>query len=143
MFLDSIGRESMNLVISTVIAGLFTLPLIHDYIKNSDIENRGLLTAFMAYIFVLSSSYVYHIFDVTFAITLYWGILSFVLLGYGISRDILYLRTIGLYLITLTAGKVFLYDIWMSVDDTISRVVALIVVGILMIVLSTMYTRKY
>ena len=53
------------------------------------------------------------------------------------------MRTIGLYLVSLTAGKVFLYDIWMSVDDTVSRVVALIIVGILMIVLSTMYTRKY
>jgi hypothetical protein len=47
---------------------------------------------------------------------------------YGIAKDVLYVRTLGLYLITLTASKVLLYDIWVSVDDTVSRVIALIVV---------------
>ena len=76
-------------------------------------------------------------------VTLYWGVLAFGILSYGIAKDILFMRTLGLYLITLTASKVFLYDIWMSVDDTVSRVIALIVVGVLMIVLSTMYTKKF
>jgi len=76
-------------------------------------------------------------------VTLYWWVLAFAILWYGIAKDILAVRTIGLYLITLTATKVFLYDIWMSVDDTVSRVIALIVVWILMIVLSTMYTKKF
>ena len=143
IFTDDMWRDQLELWISTVIAGLYALPLIYDYTKNADVKHRGILSCFVWYIFILSTLYIYHIFDVTFAVTLYWGILSFILLSYGISKDILYLRTIGLYLITLTAGKVFLYDIWMSVDDTVSRVIALIVVGILMIILSTMYTRKY
>ncbi len=143
IFADDIWTDRVDLVISTIIAGIYALPFIYDRAIRWSVKNKTLLSVFLGYLFILSTLYVYHIFMITFAVTLYWGILSFILLSYGISKDILYLRTIGLYLITLTATKIFLYDIWMSVDDTVSRVAALIIVGILMIILSTMYTRKY
>ncbi|MDA9129017.1 DUF2339 domain-containing protein [Candidatus Gracilibacteria bacterium] len=143
LFLDDLGRDSLSLGISSIIFAMYTTPLVYNYFSKRPNDQKIFLTLFAGYFFILSTLYIYHISQITFAVTLYWGVLSFILLGYGISKNILPLRTLGLYLITLTAGKVFLYDIWMTVDDTISRVVALIIIGILMIVLSTMYTRKY
>ncbi len=143
LFISDLWRERLNLIISTLIIGTYTLPFIYDYISQKKIKSIQLFIIFLWYIFILSTLYISHIFQETFTITLYWGILSFILLSYGIRKDILPLRTLGLYLVVLTAGKVFFYDIWMSVDDTISRVIALIITGILMIILSTMYTRKY
>jgi uncharacterized membrane protein len=49
-----------------------------------------------------------------FAITMYWGALAFAVMAYGIARSFLPMRTIGLYLITLTIVKIFLLDIWQS-----------------------------
>ena len=43
----------------------------------------------------------------------------------------------------LVAGKIFLYDIWFGMDNAVSRVVALILVGILCIVISVQYTKRY
>ena len=114
----------------------------YDFIRSNK-KSFKMLTLAALYLLIITTLYVQYIFETPFAVTLYWGILSFTTLSYGISKNILPLRTIGLYLITLTAGKIFLYDIWMSVDNVISRVVALMVVGILMIVLSSMYTKRY
>ncbi len=95
------------------------------------------------YLFIITTMYVFYIFQNSFTITIYWGLLSFSFLMYGISKNIIKIRTIGLYIILLTAGKVFFYDIWYNFDDAISRVVALIFVWILMIIISTQYTKKY
>ncbi len=142
-FADNLGRDSMNLGISSLTVGLYTLPFIAEYLQKKEIQNFGLLSLFLGYLFILSTLYVQHIFDVTFAITFYWGILSFILLGYGIRANIISLRTLGLYLLTLTVGKIFLYDIWdSSVDDGVGFLV-FIATGVLMIVLSTMYTKKF
>lgn len=143
LFADTLQTQDMNLTVSTLMLWIYSLPFIYDYIRKWTIENKPLFIVFLSYVFILSSLYIYQIFGVTFMVTLYWGILAFGILWYGIAKDILAVRTIGLYLITLTATKVFLYDIWMSVDDTVSRVIALIVVWILMIVLSTMYSKKF
>lgn len=142
-FWDNLGKESIDMLVSTLIVLVFAVPYIYNYIKKWTLWNRSLFTLFAMYLIALSTLYVSHIFDITFAITIYWGILSFALLSYGISKDILYMRTIWLYIITITAGKIFFYDIWVWVDNVISRVVALMLVGILMIVISTMYTRRY
>jgi len=142
-FSESMQSQDMNLGVSSLMVAMFSLPFLYDYIKKWSIQNMPLFIVFLSYLFILSSLYIYQIFAVTFMVTLYWWVLAFAILWYGIAKDILAVRTIGLYLITLTATKVFLYDIWMSVDDTVSRVIALIVVWILMIVLSTMYTKKF
>lgn len=143
IFAISSDTGDMNLSISSLIVAIHALPYIYEYFQQKKIQNMKLFSVFLLYVFILSTQYVYHIFDVTFAITIYWGILAFILLWYGIKEDILPMRTIWLYIISLTATKIFFYDIWMSVDDTISRVAALMIVWILMMVLSTMYTRKY
>ena len=57
-------------------------------------------------------------------------------------REKVWLRTLGLYILMLLMAKIFLYDVWYGIDDAIVRVIAFIVVGVLCIVLSTMYTKK-
>jgi len=121
----------------------FALPYIYEKITQQSFKLGTVFSLYLIYLLCITTMYVYHFFPTTFSITLYWGILGSILLGYGIRENIIKLRTLGLYLIVLTSGKVFFYDIWVGVDNIISRVVALIVIGVLMIVLSTMYTRKY
>lgn len=138
-----IFTPDMNILISTIIAGIYSVPFLYEYLKHKDIHSDKLFIVFLFYLFSLTTLYVYYYFPTTFSVTLYWWVLASALLWYGISQDIMRMRTLGLYLVSITAAKIFFHDIWVGVDDTISRVVALMVVGILMIAISTMYTRKY
>ncbi len=53
------------------------------------------------------------------------------------------MRTLGLYIIVLTVGKILVYDIWSGLEGAILRVVALMVVGGVMIIVSVLYSKKY
>lgn len=143
LFTYELGSDSLSLGISTLIIAIYTLPFVYDYVSKWTITNKMLIVAFLGYLFILSTLYVLHLFEVTFAVTLYWGVLAFLLLSYGINKDILYMRTLWLYLLTGTVWKIFLYDIWQpGVDDGV-WFIAFMLTGGLMIALSTMYTRKY
>ena len=136
--------NEMNIVVSIIITILFAgVWYIYKTLNISKIQDTAIALSYMFYLFAITTLYVYYYFPTTFSVTLYWGVLGSVLLGYGISQDVMRMRTLGLYLISLTAGKIFFFDIWAGFDDAISRVVALMVVGMLMIAVSTMYTRKY
>ena len=113
------------------------------YTKNKDRTSDILLIVMSLYLFGASTIYIYDIFDNTFAISIYWWIVAYILLHLWISWDKIKLRTIWLYIIWLTLAKVGLYDIWYGIDDGIMRVVALMVLGWLLIYISTLYTRKY
>lgn len=95
------------------------------------------------YILVIVSMYIYNIFNNTFAITIFWWIISIILLIRWISHDKKKLRTIWLYLLSLVLAKIFLYDIWYGLDNAVSRVVVFILLWILLIFVSTRYSRKY
>lgn len=95
------------------------------------------------YLLIIISTYIYDIFNNTFAITIFWWIISIVLLINWISNDKIKLRTIWLYLLTLVLGKIFLYDIWYGLDNAVSRVVVFILLWVLLIVVSTKYSKKY
>ena len=138
-----IKYSSVDFLLSLAILTVPLSPVIYDYFHSQKVTSPLFSSTLWIYVFIVTSLYIYQLFGTTFANTLYWWVLAFIFLWYGISKNILPLRTLWLYLITLTAGKVFLYDIWTSVDGTVSRVIVLIIVWILMIVLSTMYTRKY
>jgi len=99
--------------------------------------------AFGIYSLIMSTIYVYDFFQDTFVITMYWAILTTIILFYGISSDKVRFRTIGLYILVLTVGKILLIDIWYGLDEPILRVIALMAVGILMIVISGAYNKKY
>jgi len=101
-------------------------------------------TALSFYLFIISTMYVYNFFNEnSFVITIYWGILAFIFLSHGIAQNLIKFRTIGLYILSLTIGKILIYDIWSGLSDAVIRVVALMFVGGLMIVISILYTKKY
>lgn len=95
------------------------------------------------YLFVTSSIYLYDIFQNTFAISIYRGIIAYAVLHRGIANNLIKYRTIGLYIIGITLAKVGLFDIWYGIDSGIMRVIALMVLGGLLIYISTLYSKKY
>ena len=110
--------------------------------------NKGLSLVlnlmFSLYLFVITTQYVFFMFNENeFVITIYWGILSLFFLSYGIQKNIIKLRTLGLYILSLTTIKILAYDIWSGLDDAIMRVIALMLVGGVMIGVSILYSRKY
>lgn len=100
--------------------------------------------SFLMYLFIISTQFVYYFFNENlFVITIYWGLLALFSVGFGIQKNVLKFRTIGLYILSLTVGKVLIYDVWIGLDDAIIRVFALMLTGIIMIILSSLYSRKY
>ncbi len=112
-------------------------------INNNHNLNTPLNISFAIYLLFISSIYVYDIFNSTFAVTIYWWVSAFILLYHWLSKDIIKYRTLWLYIISLTVWKIFLYDIWFWLDSGISRVLALIVLWVLFIIISTKYSQKY
>ncbi len=108
-----------------------------------DIPKYTLLVITSLYLFVITTFYVQEIFANTFAVTIYWSLLAFSFLITGISRDNIKYRTIWLYILFLALTKILLYDIWVGLDDSALRVWALMIVGIMMIFISIMYSKKY
>lgn len=100
--------------------------------------------ALSLYLFVISTMFVYDWFsrDNAFVITIYWGVLAFAFLSQGIARNLIKYRTIGLYILALTVIKILFKDVW-SVDEAVTRIVALMIVGALMIIISLLYSKKY
>lgn len=107
------------------------------------IYNKTLNSITLVYLLIIISTYIYDIFNNTFAITIFWWIISIYLLIRWISSDKIKLRTIWLYLLTLVLSKIFLYDIWYWLDNAVSRVVVFIILWILLIFVSTRYSKKY
>jgi MFS family permease len=96
------------------------------------------------YSLAITTKMVYYFFEENvFVITIYWAIIAFSFLAYGISQELLKFRTLGLNILLLTLGKIVLYDIWAGIDSGIVRVLALILVGGLMILISVLYSKKY
>lgn len=81
-------------------------------------------------------------FENTFIITIYWWIFALALLFYWLNQNFIKFRTLGLYIIVLTLSKVFFYDIWYGFSDAISRVLAFIILWVIMIYISILYTKK-
>jgi len=127
--------------ITTII--VWAIVLFWNRINIEKTLNPYINIVFWIYLLIITSSYVYDIFNTTFAVTIYWWISASIMLFYGISKDVIKLRTLWLYLITLTSAKIFLYDIWYGIDNWVSRVIALIVLWILFIIISTRYTKIY
>ncbi len=135
--------------LSTVLLGMAYY--IFNYLQkvfNQENNDRNLSYAltiiFSLYLFIITSQYVFFLFNENeFVLTIYWGVISFVFLNIGIQKDIIRLRTIGLYILSLTTIKILLYDIWSGLDDAIVRVIALMIVGGIMIAVSTIYSKKY
>jgi MFS family permease len=135
--------------LSTLLFGMVFV-VIHYFQKlfNPDNINKDLARvvalAFSLYLFIITSQYIFYLFDENiFVLTIYWGVIAFGFLSFGIQKDLIKLRTIGLYILSLTTIKILLYDIWSGLNDAILRVVALMLVGGVMIAISILYSRKY
>lgn len=135
------GIFDSNIFVSLIILALPSSIFFYEQIKNWVIFSSFTLMAYIFSIFAISSLYILNIFEVSYALTAYWAILSFVLLGIWITKETPYLRTIGLYLLSLTVLKIFFNDIWKGSTADGVGFLAFIVTGILMIVLSTMYSK--
>lgn len=136
--------------LSTVV--FFVSVVIFNYVSRAiaakDIIKRQIVFIFnfifSVYLFVITTQYVYFFFNkIEFVITIYWGILALIFLTYGIQRDFIKIRTIGLYILSLAVLKILVFDIWAGLDDAIMRVIALMLVGGIMISVSVLYGRKY
>ena len=73
------------------------------------------------------------------ALPVLWGILSFFFLIWGIKKQIKSLRIIALALLGLTIIKLFTYDI-SSVSET-GKIIAFILLGILILIISFVYQK--
>jgi hypothetical protein len=112
------------------------------YFSNKIQINKATIVSFIIYLFLISTMFVNDIFDNTFIVTIYRGILTFALLFYWIEKNLIKFRTIWLYILVITLWKILFYDIWKWIDNLIFRVFALILVWWLMIWISMMYAKK-
>jgi hypothetical protein len=146
MIFHNIEQNDLQILkaVQYISTGIFLLPFL--FLQKSVNKRPGSLFSglFFLYNFLITTYFVYDIFQENiFIITLYWGMLAFLLCGYGIQKNRISFRTIGLYILSLTTGKILLYDIWYEVEGGITRVLALMAVGILMIIISVFYSKKY
>ena len=95
------------------------------------------------YLMIITTTYVYDIFEDVFIISMYWWAIAFISLYCWIQKDLKKYRTIWLYILVLTLWKILLFDIWFNIDEPIFRVLALMLVWALMIVISSMYSKRY
>ncbi len=122
---------------------LWAVLFVWDKMSKERVFNKFLNGWFTLYILVILSTYILDIFNTTFAVTLFWWVVSFILLSFGINMDRIKYRTMWLYLLGLVLWKIFIYDIWRLTDWAVSRVIALMVTWIMLIIVSTMYSKKY
>lgn len=136
-------------ILSTVIfvASIFLLNYLskkYSTWKEKSSLKTILNTVASLYLFIISSLYIFYFFaENSFVVTIYWGLLSLFFLSYGIEKNFIKFRTIGLYILSLTTLKILVYDIWSGLDNAIMRVIALMVIGGIMIGISVFYSKKY
>lgn len=143
---DKISKDNVeHLIILQYIATAIIWWIVYYWNKTNKISifNNILNINLIFYILIIVSIYIYDLFNNTFAITIFWWIISIILLIKWIGNDKIKLRTIWLYLLSIVLAKIFLYDIWYWLDDAISRVVVFILLWILLIFVSTRYSKKY
>lgn len=111
--------------------------------RKTDLDYKKILYYIWFLYFFISTTLIIHINSSnTFFITIYWGILALIMFFYGIKKDILKYRTLWLYIIMLTLSKVFFYDLWYGLNEVRSRVVAFMILWVIMIYISMLYTKK-
>ncbi len=89
---------------------------------------------------IISSLYIDYFFGV-FAVSIYLTTIAAITIIRGISIDRPLLRTIGLYIGTFALIKILGYDLWQDDLGAITRVVALMIAGGVMMYLSQLYGK--
>ena len=99
--------------------------------------------SFVLYLFISTSYFAYDWFNSIFVVTIYWGLIAGILIFIGILKNKRIYRTLGLYFLVLTIFKILSYDIWTNLEDSISKIIALLFVWSIMITLNLLYSKKY
>lgn len=68
-----------------------------------------------------------------------WAILSCVFIFAGLKKNILELQKIGFSLLSITILKLYLYDVWQM--DNVSRIIAFIILGIILLLSSFLFQK--
>lgn len=89
---------------------------------------------------IISSLYIDHFFGV-FAVSIYLTVIAAITIIKGISTDHPLLRTVGLYIGAFALAKILGYDLWQDALGAITRVVALMIAGGVMMYLSQLYGK--
>ncbi len=107
--------------------------------------NRFLTILVWVYTVIITSIYTLDLFYNTFnhlAVTIYFSLISLVLLSYGIWKDFIKYRIFWLYFLLVTMLKIFFYDIW--VDSVVKyKIISFILTWVIFIVVSYLYKKKY
>jgi hypothetical protein len=127
-----------NYIFTIVSWIILTLELA--FFKNS--LTKFVAGVFWVYLLTITSIYLYNFTDNAFSLTIYWGVLSLLWVHIWIAKKNIYLRWVALYLLVLTLLKISLYDIWGWNVDSILRIVALVIVWIIMIYMSILYSKN-
>ena len=136
---DSLIKEFPFLFIQWGALGIF-LAISFIVCKKDTLTDIASLTISLIGTLIISSLYVSDFFG-TFAVSIYLTCIATTLLILGIRQDTPRLRTIGLYIGLYVLAKIFFYDIWYGNQGMITRVVALMITGGIMIYLSQLYAK--
>ena len=143
---NKINKDWVNYLITlqylstALLAGIV---ILWNKINKISVYNIILNSVLAIYILIIVSNYIYNIIPNQFAITIFWWVVSVILIIKWISQDLIKYRTVWLYLLTIVLSKIFLFDLWVWLTDAVSRVIVLIILWVLMIFVSTRYTKKY
>lgn len=132
-------KEFPFLLIQWGALGLFLSISFIVYRKHTFADIASLIISLIGSL-LISSCYVSYFFG-TFAVSIYLTSVATVLIILGIKQDTSRLRTIGLYIGLCVLVKIFFYDIWYGNQGMITRVVALMITGGIMIYLSQLYAK--
>ncbi len=141
--------EKKNLEYLKIMQYFVTFIFLANIIIWKKSDNKKILLALKIilwiYAFLISNIYILDIFKNSlwhFSLTWYWGLIASGLLVYWIQKDLQKYRTIWLYFLVLTIWKIFLYDVW-EVWDITWRYIIFGILWVVLIVISTLYTKKY
>jgi uncharacterized membrane protein len=139
-----------NLIIRYVSYGFVALALLTQraYLKNnSDIGLKKLfpIVVHATILWILSSELINWM-DIAgssesykLGITILWGVYSLSMIALGIWKKNKDLRIAAIVLFGLTLAKLFLYDI--ASLDTISKTIVMVLLGVLLLIISFLYTK--
>ncbi|MGD1840651.1 MAG: DUF2339 domain-containing protein [Thermonemataceae bacterium] len=74
-----------------------------------------------------------------FGYSILWGIYAFTLVAYGFWKKRKLHRIIGISLLGITLGKLFLRDL--NYESTVSKIITFIIIGVLLLIVSFLYQK--
>jgi uncharacterized membrane protein len=137
--------KKQNFLFSARSLFLWIFGVVSIYVLSNEVVMNTLAIKLSSFIrtdeyYIVQNVYAYiHTQVVKVALPVLWGAIAFVFLSAGIKRQVKQLRIIALALLALTLIKLFIYDI-KDVSEA-GKIIAFIILGIVLLVLSFMYQK--